>query len=294
MRRVTYADDGGLGLAVRRGEDLIDVGAAAEDIPVDLHIVLAEALLKKVEGAVASAGRDALVDQNAIEILPPIEFPGKILCIGLNYLGHAKELDLKRPDYPVVFTRAATTLIGHENPIIRPDVSFQLDYEGELAVIIGQECRHVTRAEAHSVVAGYSIFNDASLRDYQFKSSQWTMGKNFDATGAFGPEFVTADELPAGGKGLRVTTRLNGETMQDGNTDDFIFPVDELIEILSEVMTLEPGDVIITGTPAGVGVSRDPQVWMKPGDICEVEIEGIGTLRNPIVDDDHGDDEEDV
>lgn len=291
MRLVSYADEGGIGLAARRGDDLIDVTVAAEDIPADLHLILADGLLGKLDAAIDSAGRDALLDPNVIDILPPIEFPGKILCIGLNYIDHAAEGDFERPDYPVVFTRMATTLVGHEHPLVRPEASFQLDYEGELAAIIGQECRHVPRSKAHSVIAGYSVFNDATVRDYQFKTSQWTMGKNFDATGGFGPEFVSADELPPGGKGLSVVTRLNGETLQDGNTNDFIFPLDELIEVITQAMTLEPGDVIITGTPAGVGAFREPPIWMKPGDICEVEIEGVGLLRNPVADEDHGDED---
>ncbi len=151
-------------------------------------------------------------------------------------------------------------------------------------MIVGSRARHVKKEDALSVVAGYSIFNDATIRDYQRKSSQWTIGKNFDGTGALGPEFVSADELPPGAEGLQIKTRLNGEVMQDANTRDFIFPVDELIVRLSECMTLEPGDVIVTGTPSGVGYARTPPVYMKNGDVCEVEIEGIGVLTNPIAD----------
>ncbi len=285
MRLLSYADDGGEGLAVVRGEDLIDVGEGAPEIPADLMTILAEDLLADLEAAINRAGRKALIDPESIEFLPPIEFPGKILCVGLNYIDHASEGSFERPEYPVIFPRYSTSLVGHEGPILRPAASEQLDYEAELVVIIGKEGRHIPKAEALNYVAGYSVFNDATLRDYQFKSPQWTMGKNFDATGAFGPHFVSADEVPPGGKGLRVTTKLNGKTLQDGNTKDMIFPVDELIAVISEVMTLEPGDIIVSGTPAGVGAFRKPPIWMKDGDICEIEIEGVGLLRNPVLDD---------
>jgi 2-keto-4-pentenoate hydratase/2-oxohepta-3-ene-1,7-dioic acid hydratase in catechol pathway len=166
--------------------------------------------------------------------------------------------------------------------MIRPAQSEQFDYEVELAVIIGKRTRRATTQDALFSVAGYSVFNDGSVRDYQFKTSQWTIGKNFDSTGSFGPDFVSADELPPGAKGLRVTTRLNGTLVQDADTADMIFDVAATIAILSECMTLAIGDVIVMGTPSGVGFARTPQLWMKPGDICECAIEGVGSLRNPI------------
>lgn len=241
-----------------------------------------------------NAGADALqaahrrlrearvVDQLKIRYLPPLERPGKIVCVGLNYADHTKESPYEQPSYPTFFPRFASTLIGHGAAIIRPQVSEQLDFEGELAVVIGTGGRHIARAHALEHVAGYTIFNEASVRDYQFKSPQWTIGKNFDATGAFGPTFVSSDELPPGGKGLSLVTRLNGTIVQQGNTADLIFSVADLIAILSEAVTLEPGDVIVTGTPAGIGWARRPQLFMKPGDLCTVEIEGLGTLSNPI------------
>jgi 2-keto-4-pentenoate hydratase/2-oxohepta-3-ene-1,7-dioic acid hydratase in catechol pathway len=219
-----------------------------------------------------------------VTLLPPVSRPGKVICIGLNYVDHAKEGGNPIPDYPAVFLRAMTSLVGPGQPILRPPVSEKLDYEAELAVIIGKPALRVREGEALAHVAGYACFNDGSLRDYQRRSTQWTMGKNFDATGAFGPELVTPDELPEGAHGLRIATRLNGRTLQDGNTSDMIFSVARTIAILSEVMTLEPGDVIITGTPAGVGYPRKPPIFMRPGDTCEVEIEGIGVLSNPIAD----------
>jgi acylpyruvate hydrolase len=225
------------------------------------------------------------IDLDQVVLLPLISNPPKIFCIGLNYLDHAAESPYKeRPTYPAVFPRYATTLIGHRQPIVRPFVSEQLDFEGELVAVIGRGGRHISKADALDHVAGYSIFNEGSIRDYQFKSPQWTVGKNFDNTGSFGPFLVTADELPPGAHGLKIETRLNGTVMQQGNTADLIFPVAELIATLSEAITLQPGDVIVTGTPAGIGWARKPPIFMKDGDICEIEIEGIGTLRNPVRD----------
>ena len=224
------------------------------------------------------------VAKEGLRLLPVIPNPGKIICIGLNYRDHAKEGGNPIPDYPAVFMRATTSMAAHGQPILRPPVSDKLDYEAELAVIIGRTATRVTAGQALDYVAGYACFNDGSVRNYQRKSTQWTMGKNFDQTGGFGPELVTADELPDGAHGLGVISRVNGVVMQDGNTADMIFDVATLIEILSEVMTLEPGDVIATGTPAGVGYARTPPSFLKPGDVCEVEIGGIGTLFNPIQD----------
>lgn len=225
-----------------------------------------------------------VVALDGLRLLPVIPNPGKIICIGLNYREHAKEGGNPIPDYPAVFMRVTTSLVAHGQPILRPPVSDKLDYEAELAVVIGRSATRVTAGRALDHVAGYACFNDGSVRNYQRKSTQWTMGKNFDQTGGFGPVLVTADELPDGARGLSVVSRVNGVVMQDGNTSDMIFDVATLIEILSEVMTLEPGDVIATGTPAGVGYARTPPLFLKPGDICDVEIGSIGTLSNPIQD----------
>lgn len=222
------------------------------------------------------------VDEVTVQYLPPFSAPEKIICVGLNYRDHAEESGFQAPSYPALFSRFASSLIGHRAPIVRPSVSKDLDYEGEMVAIIGKPGRKIPRERALEHVAGYSIFNDASIRDFQFKSAQWMIGKNFDGTGAFGPAFVTADEVPAGGKGLRLQTRLNGRVLQDASTEDMIFDVATLISLLSDAMMLRPGDVIVTGTPSGVGLARDPKLYMKPGDVCEVEIEGIGLLSNPI------------
>jgi 2-keto-4-pentenoate hydratase/2-oxohepta-3-ene-1,7-dioic acid hydratase in catechol pathway len=222
---------------------------------------------------------------DAVVYLPPVLNPPKAIAVGLNYVDHAAESPYKdAPKYPVLFHRFASSWVAHEAPLVRPHVSEQFDYEGELVVVIGKHGRYISKDRALDHVAGYSIFNDGSVRDYQFKSTQWMMGKNFDASGSFGPEFVTADEVPAGAKDLRLRTRLNGTTLQDANTRDMIFDVATLIQVSSEAMALAPGDIIISGTPAGIGLARKPPVFMKPGDTCEVEIEGIGILRNGIRD----------
>jgi acylpyruvate hydrolase len=238
--------------------------------------------------ALAAAGKDlaagSLFDPQQVELLPPLMASPKIICIGLNYSAHADEGGFQPPEYPAVFARFNSSLIGHRAPLVRPRVSDKFDYEGELVVVIGRGGRAISKDAALSHVIGYSIFNDASVRDYQMKSTQWTMGKNFDGTGAFGPHLVTADELPAGGAGLRLQTRLNGKVVQDASTAELIFDVKTLISLLSEAFTLESGDIIVSGTPSGVGFARKPPLWMKAGDVCEVEIEGLGTLVNPVVD----------
>lgn len=217
-----------------------------------------------------------------LKLLPPVPRPGKIICIGLNYRAHAIEGGNPIPDYPAVFMRCTTSLAAPHAALIYPECSDKFDYEAELAVIMGRTATAVSAATALDYVAGYSCFNDGSVRDYQRKSTQWTMGKNFDGTGGFGPELVTPDELPAGASGLRLVSRLNGEIMQDSNTSDMIFDVATLIATVSEGMTLEPGDVIATGTPSGVGFARTPPRFMKPGDVIEIEIEKIGVLKNTV------------
>ncbi len=218
-----------------------------------------------------------------VTLLPSVPRPGKIICLGVNYVDHAKEGGNTVADYPALFMRGATSLLAHGAPLQVPAISAKLDYEAELAVVIGRPARHVGEAQALSHVFGYACFNDATLRDYQRKTTQWTIGKNFDATGGFGPELVSADALPPGCVGLHIESRLNGRVMQSANTSDMVFGVARTIALLSECLTLEAGDVVVMGTPAGVGYARTPPVWMKAGDVIEIEIEGIGTLRNPVV-----------
>ncbi|NMY02182.1 fumarylacetoacetate hydrolase family protein [Pseudomonas sp. WS 5059] len=283
MRFVHFLEGSHKGLAIEQAGVLRGLSEQESGYPGTL-----EDLLNAGPEALQAAHRrlsDArLLDTSKLRYLPPLERPGKIVCVGLNYADHTKESPYEQPTYPTFFPRFCTSLIGHGEPILRPRVSEQLDYEGELAVVIGTGGRHIGREQALAHVAGYAIFNEASVRDYQFKSPQWTIGKNFDATGAFGPTFVSADELPPGAVGLSLVTRLNGTVVQQGNTVDMIFGVAELIAALSEAVTLEPGDVIVTGTPAGIGWARRPPLFMKPGDLCTVEIEGLGTLSNLIAD----------
>jgi acylpyruvate hydrolase len=223
-------------------------------------------------------------DLQKVAMLPPLRASAKIICIGLNYAAHTQEGGFQPQTYPAVFTRFNSSLIGHRVPLLRPRVSDKLDYEGELVAVIGRGGRYIAKDDALSHVIGYSVFNDGSIRDYQMKTAQWTVGKNFDATGAFGPCLVTADELPRGATGLRLQTRLNGQVMQDASTSDLIFDVATLVSTLSEAFTLQRGDIIVTGTPSGVGFARKPPVFMKAGDVCEIEIEGVGTLVNPVAD----------
>ncbi|MBU3621568.1 fumarylacetoacetate hydrolase family protein [Polynucleobacter sp. CS-Odin-A6] len=272
--------------ALSRGEPdhFIDLCATDPLIPNSLQeLIQSPDWMNRATAAVQST--NAVKGKlGTITFKPPIEQPGKIVCMGLNYADHAKEGGNARPEYPSFFMRVPSSLTGHLNPIVRPRVSDKLDYEAELAFVVGKKARHLTLDNALDCVAGYSIFNDGSIRDYQRKTTQWTIGKNFDQTGAFGPCLVTPDELPPGCDGLIIQSRLNGQVMQHANTKDFLWGVAETIVLITECMTLEPGDVVITGTPAGVGYARTPPVFMKPGDICEIEIESIGVLSNTIKD----------
>jgi 2-keto-4-pentenoate hydratase/2-oxohepta-3-ene-1,7-dioic acid hydratase in catechol pathway len=232
-----------------------------------------------------SLGQSPAIDLNAVRLLPPVPAPPKILCVGLNYDDHLVESGLKKPAYPEIFARFATSLIPHREPIRRPRESIALDYEAELAVVIGKPGRRISQEQALDHVAGYSLFNDATVRDFQLRTPQWTMGKNFDGTGSFGPWLVTPDAVPPGASGLRIQGRLNGRLMQDARTDQLIFSVQALITLISVAMSLERGDVIITGTPGGVGAAHKPPVYMHAGDVFEVEIEKLGVLTNSVQDD---------
>jgi 2-keto-4-pentenoate hydratase/2-oxohepta-3-ene-1,7-dioic acid hydratase in catechol pathway len=229
----------------------------------------------------AAAQTPTPLDQ--VQLLPAVPAPRKIICLGVNYHDHAKEGGNTVADYPALFLRCNTSLLAHGAPLKVPEISSKLDYEAELALVIGKTARFVREADALQHVFGYACFNDATLRDYQRKTTQWTIGKNFDATGPFGPELVTADELPPGCAGLHIESRLNGQVMQSATTSDMVFNVARTISLLSEALTLETGDVVVMGTPAGVGYARTPPVWMKAGDVIEVEIERVGLLRNPVM-----------
>lgn len=281
MRLMSFENNGRASFGVVTGDGVVDAGKRlGTEVRTLREALLAESLpaLRELE---KSQPDYALSD---VKFLPVIPDPGaKLLCVGINYLPHIKEMGRERPPYPVLFVRFADSLVGHGQPLVRPRLSQQFDYEGELAVIIGKRARHVSQARALEHVAGYACFNDGSIRDYQRHSQQFTPGKNFHHSGSFGPWLVTADEQPDIGK-LQLQTRLNGTVVQGESVGALCFTVPQLIEYCSSWAQLEPGDVIVTGTPGGVGAGRTPPLWMKAGDTVEVEITGLGLLRNPVVD----------
>jgi len=285
MRLIAFqAANGQPALGARVGNQLIDLTALGLPASLDALLRQGEDGLAAARAAIAAAGPAQHQPLAGIRCLPPLLNPAKAFAIGLNYVDHAAESQFNPPKYPVIFHRYPSSWVAHDQPLVRPKISTQFDYEAEVVAVIGKGGRYIPRETALEHVAGYSLFNDGSIRDHQFRSNQWMMGKNFDASGSFGPEFVTADELPRGAAGLQLQCRLNGEVMQNANTRDMIFDVATLVAACSEAMALQPGDIIITGTPAGVGLARSPQVFLKPGDVCEVELEGLGVLRNTIVD----------
>jgi len=248
----------------------------------DLKALIAADGRSEAERAAKGATADFTLQQIAFD--PVIPNPDKIICIGLNYTEHREETGMgKGHTYPTIFPRWADTQVGHLQPLIRPRQSETFDYEAELAVVIGKGGRHIAQSNAMKHVAGYSCYNDVSLRDHQRHASQWTPGKNFPGTGAFGPFMVTPEEMGQLA-GKKIQTRVNGKTMQSSTLDMMIFGVPKLIEYISSFTPLSPGDVIVSGTPGGVAWVRTPPPWMKPGDIVEVEIDGVGLLKNPIVD----------
>jgi acylpyruvate hydrolase len=289
MKIVAFELNGASHLGVLDGDEVIDLQAVDAKLPADLGQVLAHnnGDLKPLADLAKRAPAAARLPLKGLKYALPVGHPGKIVCLGLNYLEHVKEGANRDniPKFPTIFMRGNTSMVAHDSPILRPKVSETLDYEAELILVIGKKAKHLTMANATSCIAGYSCGNEGSVREFQRKTTQWDMGKNFDRTGGFGPWLVTADELPDGGKGLKIETRLNGNVMQSDNTDNMMFPVKETLVYITQGITLEPGDVIFTGTPSGVGHARKPNpVWMRNGDVCEVEIQGIGILRNPIED----------
>lgn len=244
----------------------------------DLKSVLAAGAMQEL---LAAVGERVALDKLSFE--PPVTHPEKILAVGMNYMVHIKEMGREPPDYPAVFIRYPDSLVGHGQLLVRPKVSEQYDYEGELAVIIGKPARYVAAAEALNYVAGYTCLNDGSIRDFQRHGSQFTPGKNFPCSGACGPWMVTADEIPDPSV-LELTTRLNDAVVQQSPISDMRFSVPDIIAYCSTFTTLQPGDIITTGTPGGVGAGRSPQVWLREGDRVSVEINGIGVLKNEVAD----------
>jgi 2-keto-4-pentenoate hydratase/2-oxohepta-3-ene-1,7-dioic acid hydratase in catechol pathway len=281
MRLVTYRKGTFESFGVVTDGGVVDAGKVLGGRFSSLKAVLEAGALPELAKAVQGARPTASLE--SVQLLPPILEPDKILCVGINYVAHRDETGRSESAYPTLFTRFANTQVGHGQALVRPQASTELDYEAELAVVIGKRCRHVRREDALSLVAGYSCYQDATLRDWQRHTTQFTPGKNFVATGGFGPWIVTKDEVPDPSR-LTVIGRLNGEEMQRSATDLLIFDIPELIAYITTFTELVPGDVVSTGTPGGVGSKRKPPVWMKAGDVFEVEVTGVGILRNPVVD----------
>jgi 2-keto-4-pentenoate hydratase/2-oxohepta-3-ene-1,7-dioic acid hydratase in catechol pathway len=282
MRLVTFSNNGAPRLGALRGQQVIDLNQANSSLPTDMIAFLeaGDAARQTAQKAVDAVPGGLELSQ--VKLLAPVPRPGKIICIGLNYSDHAAESGQPIPQFPVVFCKWGNAVIGSGSNIILPRVTEQIDYEAELGFVIGKRGRYVPLDKAMSHVAGYLPINDVSARDYQMRTSQWTMGKTFDTFAPMGPALVTVDEI-ADPQDLDIRLTINGEVLQDSNTCNLIFGIPQLIASLSEVMTLEPGDVVSTGTPPGVGMARKPQRWLKPGDVVNVEIEGLGILSNPVV-----------
>jgi 2-keto-4-pentenoate hydratase/2-oxohepta-3-ene-1,7-dioic acid hydratase in catechol pathway len=280
MRLVSFRVKGETHYGVVQGNGVVDLTPRLGSRFADIKAVIAANAFAEAERAAKGASADFTLDQ--IEYAPVIANPGKILCIGLNYEEHRVETGRPKVENPTIFIRFADTQIGHLQPVIKPKLSDKVDYECELAVIIGKGGRYISEADAFNHVCGYSCYNDVSIRDYQNHTSQWTPGKNFPSSGPFGPWMVTSDEMGELSE-KQIQTRLNGKQVQSAKFNQMIFPVPRLIEYCSRFTNLEPGDVIVSGTPGGVGMRREPPLWMKAGDTVEVEIDGIGILKNPIV-----------
>jgi acylpyruvate hydrolase len=306
MKLVTYSWKGRVAPGALWGERVVDLrrayaaalrhqgdtdGLAVADLRVPADLV---GLLRGGEASLAAARRALafVAEQEAadglccpladVELLAPVPRPGKVVCVGLNYRSHLAEIGEPIPEYPILFHKAATSLVGHRQPIVLPRVSRQVDYEAELAVVIGRRAKYVAEQDALAHVAGYTCANDVSAHDLEFRTSQWTSGKMLDTFCPLGPVLLTRDEVPDPGS-LRLRTVLNGRTVQDACTSDMIFSVPALVSYVSSLATLEPGDLLLTGTPAGIGCNQRPPVYLRPGDRVSVQIDGIGTLSNPVV-----------
>lgn len=288
MKIVGFIAEGKSRLGIIEGDQVIDLNAVDSALPSNLADVLARnngdlaPLAELAKKAPASARRPLA----GLTFDLPVSRPGKIVCLGLNYLDHVKEGPNRDniPKYPTLFMRGMNSFVAHNAPIIRPKISETFDYEAEMVAVVGKRAKHMTMANALSCIAGYTISNEGSIREFQRHTTQWHMGKNFDQSGSIGPWMVTADELPQGGKGLKIQSRVNDKVMQSDNTENMMFPLAETIVYATQGMTLEPGDLILTGTPSGVAHARKPPAWMRDGDTAEIEIEGIGILSNPVKD----------
>ena len=281
MRLASFRTAQGASYGAVTSQGIVDLGRRLGNRYSDLRTLLEK---NGIEEARKAAGSPADYKESEVTWLPVIPNPGKIVCVGLNYEEHRQETGRDKTEQPALFLRLAESQVGHKQPILRPRESKNLDYEAEIAVVIGRAGRRISQKDSWNHIAGYSCYNDGSVRDWQRHTIQWTAGKNFASTGGFGPWMVSADEIPAGAL-LTLSCRLNGERMQHATTEQMIFKIPKLIEYISSFTTLAPGDVIVTGTPGGVGARRNPPVWMKPGDKVEIEIDKVGVLVNTIGED---------
>ena len=284
MKLISYTHQEVVRYGILVAQGVADMRHCMDNAPASINDFFAHAHGNKtLMASIAQRAESAQhLSLDRVNLLPCVPRPSKIICLGVNYHDHAAEGGNKVADYPTIFYRGPSSLLAHKGTIPIPPISTSLDFEAELALVIGKTTRNVSEAEALDSVFAYACFNDATFRDYQRKTTQWTVGKNFDQTGGFGPHLVTADELPPGCVGLHIESRLNGKVMQSASTTDMVFHVAPTIAMMSACMTLEPGDVIVMGTPAGVGYARKPPVWMQPGDTIEIEVEGLGILSNQV------------
>ncbi len=285
MKLVTFEQNGKTGIGALRADDtIVALGAAAPNLPTDMKSFLAAGAdaLAAAQQPASNAPASAIVKRGAVKLRAPVTNPGKIICVGLNYADHAKEAGLPLPEYPTVFSKYSNTVNDPGGNIVLPKISAEPDYECELGVVIGRRAKNVSQADALSYVAGYLPFHDVSARDFQGRTSQWTLGKTFDTFAPMGPALVTSDEV-GDPHTLDIQLSIGGEVLQKSNTSNLIFKIDFLVSYLSAIMTLEPGDVIATGTPAGIGGARNPKRFLKPGETVRIEIAKLGVLENPVV-----------
>ncbi len=287
MKLATFTHDGSTRIGVVDGDEVVDLAAAAPDLPREMvgFLEAGPDALSAAQAAVARGPRLALAE---LRLEAPVARPPKFLAVGLNYADHVAEGGMETPQHPTIFNKQSTCVTGPTDPVHVPRVSHVLDYEGELGFVIGRRCRHVSRDDAPDVIAGYLVVDDVTVRDWQLRTPTWTMGKSFDTHGPIGPWIVTSDELRDPHR-LQLRTWVNGELRQDSNTKELIFDCFTLVEHFSTAFTLEPGDIVATGTPSGVGIVRKPPQLLKAGDVVRIEIEGIGAIENPVIDEPEGD-----
>jgi 2-keto-4-pentenoate hydratase/2-oxohepta-3-ene-1,7-dioic acid hydratase in catechol pathway len=281
MKLVTFSHDGHTRIGIVDGADVVDLSRAAPDLPREM-VGFLEAGRQALLGAQATLEAGPRIPLADVQLAAPIARPPKFLAVGLNYADHVAESGVEAPVHPTIFNKQSTCVTGPHDPVHVPRASHVLDYEGELGFVIGRRCRHVSRDDASEVIAGYLVVNDVTVRDWQLRTPTWTMGKSFDTHGPIGPWIVTPDEVPDPHQ-LRLRTWVNGELRQESNTKELIFNCFSLVEHFSTAFTLEPGDIVATGTPAGVGITMKPPKLLVAGDVVRIEIEGIGAIENPVV-----------